>query len=53
MIDWGIEKHSVKNLIAKMAKTFASLTEAQVAELLKVIETAFENHEKMKKNKKE
>jgi hypothetical protein len=31
MVEWGIEKHSIKNLIGKMAKTFGSLTEAQVA----------------------
>jgi hypothetical protein len=40
MVDCGLEKHNVKNLIGKLAKTFASLTEAQVAELLKVIESA-------------
>ena len=53
MIDWGIEKHSIKNLVAKMAKTFATLSETQIAEMLKMIETAYENHEKVKKNKKE
>jgi hypothetical protein len=31
MVDWDIEKHSTKNLVGKMAKTFASLTEAQIA----------------------
>ena len=36
-----------------MAKTFASLTEAQVAELLKMVETAYEGSEKMKKSQKE
>lgn len=40
MVDCGLEKHNVKNLIGKLAKTFGSLSEAQVAELLKVIETA-------------
>jgi hypothetical protein len=43
MVESGLEKHHIKNLIGKLAKTFASLSEAQVAELLKVIETAYEN----------
>ena len=41
MVDCGLEKHNIKNLIGKLAKTFGSLTEGQVAELLKVIETAY------------
>ena len=41
MVDWGIEKQSIKNLIGKMAKTFGSLTEGQVAELLRVVEAAY------------
>lgn len=49
MVDCGLEKHNIKNLIGKLAKTFGSLTESQVAELLKVIETAYENFEKTKK----
>ena len=44
MIEWRIEKHSIKNIAGKLAKTFGSLTEAQIAELLKVIETAYESH---------
>lgn len=31
MVEWGLEKHSIKNLIGKLAKTYASLTEVQVA----------------------
>lgn len=37
MIDCGIEKHNVKNLIGKVAKTFQSLAESQIAELIKII----------------
>lgn len=43
MVECGIEKHNIKNLIGKLAKTYGSLSEAQVAELLKVVETAYEN----------
>jgi hypothetical protein len=53
MVECGIEKHNIKNLVGKLAKTFGSLTESQVAELLKVIETGYENMEKVKKSKKE
>lgn len=31
MVDCGLEKHNIKNLIGKLAKTFGSLTESQVA----------------------
>lgn len=41
MVNFGLEKHSIKNLVGKIAKTFGLLKEAQVAELLKVIETAY------------
>lgn len=51
MVECAIEKHHVKNLIGKLAKTFGSLSEAQVAELLKVIESAHENLEKARKGK--
>jgi hypothetical protein len=52
MIDWGIDKYSVKNCVGKMAKTFGSLTEAQISELLRLTEAAYEGHEKTKKNRK-
>lgn len=51
MVECAIEKHHIKNLIGKLAKTFCSLSEAQVAELLKVIESAYENLEKARKGK--
>lgn len=51
MVECAIEKHHIKNLIGKLAKTFSSLSEAQVAELLKVIESAYENLEKARKGK--
>lgn len=51
MVECAIEKHHIKNLIGKLAKTFSSLSEAQVAELLKVIESAYENLEKARKGR--
>jgi hypothetical protein len=49
MIQFGIEKHSIKNFIAKAAKSFP-LTEFQISEILKFIENQFNAFE-MKKPK--
>lgn len=43
MIDCGLEKYAIRNLIAKLAKSYGGLTEVQISELLKVIETGYES----------
>lgn len=45
MIGCGIDKYTIKNTIAKMAKSFG-LAENQTGDLLKFIEAGFEKYEK-------
>ena len=45
LIGCGIDKYVAKNAVAKMAKAFG-LTDNQVTDLLKFIETGYEKYEK-------